>query len=221
MKIAFCGDSFCADTGQGTWPYLVRKQTKSILVCKGKQGASEYSILNQAKKVIGISDLIIFTHTDPYRLANRHDEPLGARPCDQVFNRLIKSDSNLLKVKKNTKDNIWTAGHLYYEHLMEYGFHELSHIALVKECNNLCKDKKVIHLFSFSTKELDFRDYNWDVRLENSYNKKSLARISYDYQTPDNDEQKWAPGDLGWVTLPNHMNYAGNKVVSEIVLGML
>ena len=203
MKIAFIGDSFCADTRQGTWPYLVRKQTKSTLVCKGKQGASEYSILNQAKKVINIADLIIFTHTDPYRLANRHDEPLGARPCDQ----------------NKSMNKIWTAGHLYYEHLMEYGFHELSHIALVKECNNLCKDKKVIHLFSFSTEELNFRDYNWDVDLPNAYREKSLAKISYDYQTPDNDEQEF--NEPGWKTLPNHMNYAGNKVVSEIVLSML
>ena len=203
MKIALCGDSFCADTKQGTWPYLIKKQTESTLVCKGKQGASEYSILSLAKKVINIADLIIFTHTDPYRLANRHDEPLGARPCDQ----------------NKSMNKIWTAGHLYYEHLMEYGFHELSHIALVKECNNLCKDKKVIHLFSFSTKELNFRDYNWDIDLPNAYREKSLARISYDYQTPDNDEQEFI--EPGWKTLPNHMNYAGNKVVSEIVLSML
>ena len=203
MKIALCGYIFCADTRQGTWPYLIKKQTESTLVCKGKQGASEYSILSLAKKVINIADLIIFTHTDPYRLANRHNEPLGARPCDQNKNM----------------NKIWTAGHLYYEHLMEYGFHELSHIALVKECNNLCKDKKVIHLFSFSTEELNFRDYNWDVDLPNAYREKSLAKISYDYQTPDNDEQEFI--EPGWKTLPNHMNYAGNKVVSEIVLSML
>ena len=204
MKIAFIGDSFCADTRQGTWPYLVKKQTKSTLVCKGKQGASQYTILKHTKKILLLKpDLVIFTHTDPYRLANRHDEPLGARPCDQNKNR----------------NKIWTAGHLYYEHLMEYGFHELSHIALVKECNNLCNNVKVLHLFSFSTEELNFRDYNWDVDLPNAYREKSLAKISYDYQTPDNDEQEFI--EPGWKTLPNHMNYAGNKVVSEIVLSML
>ena len=104
---------------------------------------------------------------------------------------------------------------------MDWGFHELTHIALVKECDKICKETntKVLHFFSFSTKELDFRDYNWDVELENSYNEKSLARISYDYQTPDNHKHSWiAPG---WKTLPNHMNYEGNKFVSELVLGML
>ena len=107
MKIAFIGDSFCADTRQGTWPYLVRKQTKSTLVCKGKQGASQYTILKYAKKILLLKpDLVIFTHTDPYRLANRHDEPLGARPCDQ----------------NKSMNKIWTAGHLYYEHLMNFCF---------------------------------------------------------------------------------------------------
>tara|TARA_Y100000034_G_scaffold50842_1_gene62570 strand:- start:100 stop:738 length:639 start_codon:yes stop_codon:yes gene_type:complete len=212
MKIAFIGDSFCADIDVGTWPILVKEYLNAEIVWKGKQGCSEYTILKHLKKIIETIDrpkidMAIICHTDPYRLANRHHKPLGAGPCE---------------MNKNVS-KIWNAGNLYYEHLMEYGFHELSHIALVKECDKICKETntKVLHLFSFSTKELNFRDYNWDVRLENSYNKKSLARISYDYQTPDNDEQKWAPGDLGWVTLPNHMNYAGNKVVSEIVLGML
>ncbi len=76
-----------------------------------------------------------------------------------------------------------------------------------------------MHLFSFSTNELDYRDYKWDVDLDNSYNEKSLARISYDFQTPDNDEYDF--NEPGWKTLPNHMNYKGNKFVSEIVLDML
>ena len=222
MKIAFIGDSFCADTRQGSWPYLVKKQTKSTLVCKGKQGASQYTILKHTKKILLLKpDLVIFTHTDPYRLANRHDEPLGARPCESVYSRYAKDPSFTLKEIKGDKDNIWTAGHLYYEHLMDWGFHELTHIALVKECDKICKETntKVLHFFSFSTKELNFRDYNWDIDLPNAYREKSLARISYDYQTPDNDEQEFI--EPGWQTLPNHMNYAGNKFVSELVLGML
>ena len=47
----------------------------------------------------------------------------------------------------------------------------------IKECHKICKetDTKVLHLFSFSTKELNFRDYNWDVELENSYIKMNYA----------------------------------------------
>ena len=215
MKIAFIGDSFCADTGRQTWPDLVRKKLDASIISKGVQGANQYGILKQTKNVLKLKpDLIIFTHTDPYRLANRHNEALGARPCERVYNRLFKNDTNFFKLKKQNKDNVWTAGHLYYEHIMDFGFHELSHIALVNECWRIgCAPKNSIHLFSFSTKELNFREYNWDIWLPNAYNEKSLARISYDYQTPDNDD--------GWSTLPNHMNYAGNKVVSEIVLDML
>jgi len=223
MKIAFVGDSFCADAGQGTWPYLVKQKLNATSIWKGIQGANQYSILADAKKVLLLKpDLIIFTHTDPYRLANRHREPLGARPCDQVYSRLLKeTKNNLFNLMKSTKNNIWVAGHMYYEHLMEYGYHELTHPTLVVECYRICTEANIkqVHLFSFSTKELEFRDYNWDVSLPKSYSKQSLARISYDYQTPDNHKQDWV--EPGWQTLPNHMNYEGNKVVSEIVLGML
>ena len=77
----------------------------------------------------------------------------------------------------------------------------------------------MVHLYSFSTKELKHREYNWDVYLPNAYTEKSLARISYDYQTPDNHKYDWIEPNVK--TLPNHMNYEGNKVVSEIVLDML
>ena len=198
MKIAFVGDSFCADTGPETWPSIVKEKLNATQIWKGVQGANQYTILKHTKKILHLDpDLIIFTHTDPYRLANRHDRPLGARPCD---------------IHKND-DAVWKAGHEYYEHVMDFGFHELTHIALINECYKIGCQTKMLHLYSFSTKELPYRDYNWDVYLPNAYREKSLARISYDYQTPDNTD--------GWSTLPNHMNYAGNKVVSEIVLDML
>ena len=63
------------------------------------------------------------------------------------------------------------------------------------------------------------RDYDWDLELPHSYREKSLARISYDYQEPDNHKHDWI--EPGWKTLPNHMNYEGNQIVSDIVLSML
>ena len=226
MKIAFCGDSFCANIHNGTWPFLIKTELNATSIWKGTQGANQYHILSDAKKVLITlkPDLIIFTHTDPYRLANRHNEPLGARPCERVYSRLLKENkNNLYTLKKTNKDNIWTAGHMYYEHLMEFGFHELTHSTLVKECYKICMEANIkhIHLFSFSTKELGFRDYDWDVQLPGSYNEKSLARISYDYQTPDDEKQHWVEKGKGHATLPNHMNYEGNKLVSKIVLDML
>ena len=116
MKIAFIGDSFCADTGPKTWPCIVKEKLNATQIWKGVHGANQYTILKHAKKIINLApDLIVFTHTDPYRLANRHDRALGARPC---------------QMHKDI-DKIWKAGHDYYEHLMDFGFHELSHICLV------------------------------------------------------------------------------------------
>ena len=219
MKIAFCGDSFCADTKMGTWPYRISKKLNASLMWKGHHGANQYTILKQAKKLLlQKPDLIIFTHTEPYRLANRHDEPLGARPCSTNVHPKIQQH---LSGQWKDKDKVWLAGHWYYEHLMDFGYHEIPHIGLLKECEKMCKESgiKALHLFSFSTKELGFRDYNWDVELENSYTKQSLAKISYMYQTPDNDDQSF--NEPGWKTLPNHMNYQGNKHVYDLVIDLL
>ena len=219
MKIAFCGDSFCADTGRATWPRIVKEKLNATRLCKGKPGANQYTILKNLKKIVHLDpDLVIFTHTEPYRLPNRHDEPLGARPCATNQHPKILED---LKSQWKDKDKVWIAGHMYYEHLMDFGFMELSYISMVKECVKICEQEniKFINLFSFSTHELGMRDYNWDLELPHSYREKSLARISYDYQEPDNHKHDWI--EPGWKTLPNHMNYEGNQIVSDLVLSML
>ena len=61
MKIAFCGDSFCADLNIGTWPFLVKKELDATSIWKGVQGANQYAILQDAKKIVHLRpDLIIF-----------------------------------------------------------------------------------------------------------------------------------------------------------------
>ena len=39
------------------------------------------------------------------------------------------------------------------------------------------------------------------------------------YQTPDNDNQSF--NEPGWKTLPNHMNYEGNKHVYDLVIDLI
>ena len=173
MKIAFCGDSFCADTKTGTWPNLIVQKLDASLMWKGHHGANQYTILKQAKKLLlQKPDLINFTHTEPYRLANRHDEPLGARPCSTNVHPKIQQH---LSGQWKDKDKVWLAGHWYYEHLMDFGYHEITHIALLKECEKICKEAGVRYALSGSNsrreaslmigmKRADFikyiRDYN-------------------------------------------------------------
>ena len=43
MKIAFIGDSFCADTGLGTWPSLIKNELK-------KAGNTQFNRLTEIEK---------------------------------------------------------------------------------------------------------------------------------------------------------------------------
>ena len=52
MKIAFVGDSFCADTGPETWPSIVKEKLNATQIWKGVQGANQYTILKHTKKRI-------------------------------------------------------------------------------------------------------------------------------------------------------------------------
>ena len=40
MKIAFCGDSFCANIHNGTWPFLIKTELNATSIWKGTQGAN-------------------------------------------------------------------------------------------------------------------------------------------------------------------------------------
>ena len=56
MKIAFCGDSFCADTGKDTWPYLVKQKLNATQIWKGTPGANQYTILRHTQKILNLED---------------------------------------------------------------------------------------------------------------------------------------------------------------------
>lgn len=193
MKIAFCGDSFCSETWSDTWPGIVAKHFDARVIPLGQNGSNEYAILHRFKKLLRakiIPDLTIFCHTDPYRLPNVENLPLGSR-CAEPPDELTP---------------IWETSFGYYDHVINYGFHELTHLAIVKEIVRLCDEHKlkVLHLRSFVPADngVNFREYNWNPELDPCIDT-SLETISKDYLEPD---------------IGNHLNPEGNKYVAKLVI---
>ncbi len=193
MKIAFCGDSFCSETWKDTWCGIVAKHFAASIIPLGQNGSNEYAILQRFKKLISkniIPELTIFCHTDPYRLPNLENLPLGSR-CAEPPDPLTP---------------VWETSYNYYDHVINYGFHELSHLAIVNEIMRLCSHHqlKALHLRSFVPADngVGFREYDWNPNMDNSI-ATSLESISKKYGEPD---------------IANHLNLEGNKHVAELVI---
>ena len=196
MKIAFIGDSFCSEVHKASWCGIVTKNLDAKAIPLGQSGSNEYAILDRFKKLLSkniIPDLTIFCHTDPYRLPNIDNLPLGSR-CAEPPSPLTP---------------VWETSFAYYDNIINYGFHELSHLAIINEIKKLCVEHNitVLHLRSFvpSDNNVEYKEYNWNPELYPSYNT-SLESISKDYLEPE---------------IANHLNHEGNKYVAKLVIELI
>ena len=109
------------------------------------------------------------------------------------------------------RDHIWKTSFDYYDNIINYGYHELSHLAIISEIKKLCIDNnlKALHLKSFvpSDNNIGYREYDWDPKLYPSYDT-SLESIS-NYVT------------YGEPEMANHLNHEGNKYVAELVIKLI
>jgi len=192
MKIAFIGDSFCRWHTEGTWCHIVAQHYGASWIPLGQDGSNEYAILQRFRKLISSKikpDLTIFCHTDPYRLANNQDLPLGSR-CAEPPKELTP---------------IWQSSFDYYDHVINYGFHELSHRAVINEILTLVKDHQInaLHLRSFVPSDIGAgaREYNWDIAMEPSITE-SLESIAV------MNKPEWK----------NHLSEEGNQYVAKLVI---
>jgi hypothetical protein len=97
MKIAFCGDSFCANAGPNglddlwwwdppdyDWPWLVAKHFKARIICHGISGVNFFRSFQKFLGRIDDADYIIFCVTEPYRVINKHNIPMTQKWLDEV-----------------------------------------------------------------------------------------------------------------------------------------
>ena len=148
MKIAFVGDSFCADANRDfnawvtrhrpTWPSwveLVARKYEADIICLGEAGMALFHSYENLIDIIDEADYIVLCITKEFRLANRYR--IGITPT---------TTSVLDNPSKKLKD----AADAYYEELMSIDFHSTVHYLLIKEIDNLLykHNKKVIWFFA-------------------------------------------------------------------------
>ena len=152
MKIAFVGDSFCADIksfGWSPWPCLVATEFDAEIICCGRGGMALYHSYKELLTVVDEADRIIFCITEPNRLANKHN-----LPCNDSIGRgeIISTDwSNTLGLLE--QETFQEATRNYYNNIISWLFHQQIHVALLRIIDNLIiqKEKKCLFLHCFPT----------------------------------------------------------------------
>ena len=160
MKIAFIGDSYCADVNRYfdsdaikdrpswlTFQEIVAQHYNAEIIMKGEAGVALFHSYETLLKIINDADYIIFCITKEFRIPNMHRIPItptNHQPSQQISKKLSIAATH------------------YYEHLISLDFHLLVHGLLIKEMDRLMleKKKKCIWFFVGSYHpDFDYRSY--------------------------------------------------------------
>jgi hypothetical protein len=219
MKIAFCGDSFCANADNinySTYPYLLALQGADIIL-KGMPGNPLYHSYMSLLEVIDKADYIIFCITEPSRLANKESLPIcygsiaGEFPL--TINDVPWSDyfsipgSELIKLMQSARN--------YYKDVMSYEFHEMAQKGILMQIDELMlqKKKKCIWFPCF--------DYSMQGYIPKSG------------PTADTDLKRISKLELKWLSLqeqidietedprPNHFDVRNNRNMAELIINII
>ena len=80
LKLAICGDSFCADYGKNPYPsfiHLLQTELNADILCTGRMGISLYHAYEDLITHYKNSDIIILCVTEPSRVSNRYRVGIG------------------------------------------------------------------------------------------------------------------------------------------------
>ena len=104
MRINFCGDSFCADTGYDSWVSILSAKLSASIVGTGTQGSCHEIAIESFNTS---ADVTIFTWTHHSRLYNKRRYPMN-------YNSTVRGTFD------SVPDNLeWKAGAAFYKYLYE------------------------------------------------------------------------------------------------------
>lgn len=169
MKIAFVGDSYCADVIdiEGTnisWLDLVSKEYNADILCIGRGGRALFHAYEDLLKIVNKADYIIFCITTYSRLPNRFGIPLDynwvvenedSLSAKWSIDKSIKNDQALEPELRQTKYHHYhsehtnrhhmkaiKAGELYYKDLISFDFHQIAQKGILMQMDELMLQKK-------------------------------------------------------------------------------
>jgi hypothetical protein len=140
MKIAFVGDSFCADIKKGGWPLIVAETFNADIIANGIGGRHLFHSYERLLEVVDEADYIIFCIAEPYRMPNKHGMHITTHNYSININGLEHLEKKLKTFHK-----------LYYNDFISWRWHEISQKGLLMQIDQLMieKKKKCIWLPSF------------------------------------------------------------------------
>jgi len=187
MKIAFIGDSYCADGTDITkhWPAMVRKQLNllnSPTIQLGDAGLPFYYSVERFLPRLLETNIIICCVSQPLRLPNKYNLPITSGLIKRWRKMRSFQKNNLLKnmsrsdhdIPKNEIRNAIKAADLYQQFLLDTEEMYFSNISRIAYIDNLFKEhkKKCIWFSCFDDSFL------LPEQLQQLYNKKYYVPVS-------------------------------------------
>ena len=148
-KIGLFGDSFGYQHSSqpfDSWVDILENHFEITNNCQC--GASEYKILQQLKRSnLEQFDILLITHTSPVRVfvaynsLHRHSDT--HRDCDIIYTDIADRD-----------DEFSQACRQYFKHIFDLDYAIDMHNMICKEIDQLCSNKKVLHITHFDYDQL-------------------------------------------------------------------
>ena len=229
MKIAFCGDSFCANVDNinySTYPYLLALQGADIIL-KGVPGNPLYHSYMSLLEVIDKADYIVFCITEPGRLANKELLPICYGSVAENFPLTIdgKPWSEFFSIPESELIKVMQSARNYYKDVMSYEFHQVAQKGILMQMDELMIEKK--------KKCIWFPCFEDDMSMQ-SYTPKSGPMASHPLYIISNaekssdgqivDEERYPNGVLkseGPDDRRNHLNEEHNKKMAELIINII
>ena len=217
MKIAFCGDSFCADSRDFRTPYyncdsvsyldIIAYELSAEIMCAGQPASALYSAYKQIKTVIGKVDYIVICVTNPHRLYNKHVKVDFDQNMSTTFLNWEKDNiSQMFEYKK--------AITLYYKMLYDEAYNIDIQVALLQSIDNMLLEyrQRCIWLPCF---ENSMNDY---IPKSGPMARIPLIAISKSEFLSEKDWTRNVDTDPVDTKRNNHMNDENNKNLAHFIL---
>jgi hypothetical protein len=141
MRAAILGDSF-VQYFSNTWIETVSKDFDwEVILHKGFPGACQHRIYELFIDTLKSRDLdiVLFSHTEPHRLANRYKEGINYITVTQDVGKQIPQD-------------LRQAACQYYDHIYYDRFHVDTHNLMIADIQRICVERNIkqIHMQSFN-----------------------------------------------------------------------
>ena len=136
MKIAFVGDSFCAEfeqegnRGYSSWTMMLLNEYNATAIQKGISGDCLFHSYERLLDHIDETDLIIVCVSDPDRLANKDTVPMNLHIAEGM------------EMESPTPKDIKKASLMYYKYLWHLNFHRAAHLGILTQIDQLILEKK-------------------------------------------------------------------------------